>query len=237
NLLGEINPGTDQLLLYDRASFQPDEWIRRGSNAPDRGQDLFAGSGQRVEMTIAFNATNVFFLTIRNYGNASDQFIFRAPTNVTGGIKARYFLQPAGTEISGTATNAGWVSDIVTPGDSREVRVQITANNTNLFNQDLVFTSASFSDPSKVDVVRLRLLRDDDNDGLPNTWEQQYFLNPTNAVASADTDGDGFSNYQEYIAGTNPTNRNSTLRITNVQPGAGPAVTITWPSATNRFYT
>jgi len=237
NLLGEINPGTDQLMLYDRASFQPDEWIRRGSNAPYRGQNLFGGSGQRVEMTIPFNATNVFFVTIRNYGNVSDQFIFRAPTNITGGIKARYFLQSTGTEISGTATNAGWVSGVLAAGDSREVRVQITANNTNLFNQDLVFTSTSLSDPTKVDVVSLRLLRDDDNDGLPNTWEQQYFLNPTNAVASADPDGDGFSNYQEYVAGTNPTNRNSNLRITSVEPGPGWGVRITWPSATNRFYT
>src|SRR5260221_2559178 len=188
-------------------------------------------------MTIPFNATNAFFLTIRNYGNTSDQFLFLAPTNVTGGIKARYFLQATGVEISGTATNAGWVSDLVTPGDSREIRAQITANNTNLFNQDLVFRSASISDPTKADIVRLRLLRDDDNDGLPNAWEQQYFLNPTNAVASADSDGDGFSNYQEYVAGTNPTNRNSSLRITSVQPRPAWGVTITWPSLANRFYT
>jgi hypothetical protein len=117
------------------------------------------------------------------------------------------------------------------------VRAQITASNTNLFNQDLVFTSTSFSDPTKVDMVRLRLLRDDDNDGLPNAWEQQYFLNPTNALASADSDGDGFSNYEEYLADTNPTNRNSFLRITSVQAGPGHSVAITWPSATNRFYT
>src|SRR5206468_6598024 len=34
NLLGETTSGADQVLLYDRASFQPDEWIRRNGSAP-----------------------------------------------------------------------------------------------------------------------------------------------------------------------------------------------------------
>jgi hypothetical protein len=146
-------------------------------------------------------------------------------------------VQPAGTEITSTATNAGWTTDLVAVGDWREVRMQIGASNTNLFNQDLVFSSTSLTDPTKVDVVRIRLLRDDDNDGLPDTWEQQYFGNPTNALASADSDDDGFSNLAEYVAGTNPANSPSNLRITRIQAGPGLSVTITWPSATNRFYT
>src|SRR6266581_9024597 len=144
-----------------------------------------------------------------------------SPTNITGGIDALYFLQPAGTEISATATNAGWTSDLVSIGDTREVRIQIIASNTNLFNLDLVFTSTSLTDPTKVDRVRMRLLRDDDNDGLPDAWEQQYFGNPTNALASDDSDGDGFSNLAEYIAGTDPTSADpnsaaSYLRITRI---------------------
>src|SRR5437764_991033 len=170
--------------------------IRRAwpdGSAPYRGQGLFTESGQRVEQTVKTGFTNVCFVTIRNYGAFADRFVFNAPTNIPGGIDARYFLQPAGTDISAVATNGGWTSDIVSVGDTREVRIQVVASNTNLFNQDLVFTSTSLTDPTKVDVVRLRLLRDDDNDGLPDSWEQQYFGNPTNAVASDDTDRDGFS--------------------------------------------
>ncbi len=181
-------------------------------------------------------------MTIRNYGTVADRFLFQAPANITGGIDARYFLQPAGTEISATATNGGWTSDLMSAGDTREVRIQIIASNTNLFNLDLVFTSTSLTDPTKVDRVRMRLLRDDDNDGLPDAWEQQYFGNPTNALASDDSDGDGFSNLAEYIAGTDPTSADPTradsyLRITQIQAGAGPSLTITWPSAANRIYT
>ena len=237
NLIGETMPSVDQVLLYDRASLQPDEWIRRDSVAPYRGQGLFTESLQRVEQTVAFGFTNTFFVTVRNAGTVPDQFIFQGPANVAGGINARYFLQPAGAEITGAATNAGWTSDLVSVGDTREVRIQIIASNANLFNQDLLFTTTSAGDPTRSDIVRLRLLRDDDNDGLPDSWEQQYFGNPTNAVASVDSDGDGFSNFAEYIAGTDPTTAASNLRITRILTGPEPSVTLTWLSDGNHIYT
>ncbi|RLF49182.1 MAG: hypothetical protein DRN20_02785 [Thermoplasmata archaeon] len=48
---------------------------------------------------------------------------------------------------------------------------------------------------------------DDDNDGLPDTWEETWGLDPKNAEdAAEDMDGDGLSNYDEYILGTDPHN-------------------------------
>ena len=211
-------------------------YLRR-HNAPYRGQDSFSPTVQWVEQTVKLNFTNVFFVSIRNHGNFDDWFVFKGPTNVTGGINARYFLQPADTEITSAVTNSGWTSDLLAVGASREVRIQIVASNTNLFNQDLVFTTTSVTDPTKVDLVRVRLLRDDDNDGLPNTWEQQYFGNTTNTLASADSDGDGRSNYAEYLAGTDPASAASSFRITRFQAAFGPSIGLTWSSVTNRVYT
>ncbi|MEW6681845.1 MAG: FG-GAP-like repeat-containing protein, partial [Nitrospirota bacterium] len=49
---------------------------------------------------------------------------------------------------------------------------------------------------------------DDDNDGLPDSWENQYLLDPEDATgsngASGDPDGDGATNLQEFQAGTDP---------------------------------
>lgn len=47
---------------------------------------------------------------------------------------------------------------------------------------------------------------DSDMDGLPDWWETKYAGNATSMVATNDNDSDTFSNYQEYLADTNPTN-------------------------------
>ena len=51
---------------------------------------------------------------------------------------------------------------------------------------------------------------DGDNDGLPDEWERKVGLNPTNPDdADEDLDGDGFTNREEYEAGTDPADKNS----------------------------
>ena len=50
---------------------------------------------------------------------------------------------------------------------------------------------------------------DADGDGLPDEWERKFSLNPGNAAdAQADKDGDGFSNMEEYVAKTDPSDVN-----------------------------
>jgi hypothetical protein len=56
---------------------------------------------------------------------------------------------------------------------------------------------------------------DTDSDGMSNTWETNNGFDPNNpADAAQDADGDGYTNLQEYLAGTNP-------RSTASFPGSG----------------
>ena len=52
---------------------------------------------------------------------------------------------------------------------------------------------------------------DDDDDGMPDDYETNNGFNPLNAQdADKDADGDGFSNLEEYLAGSDPNNPYST---------------------------
>ena len=48
------------------------------------------------------------------------------------------------------------------------------------------------------------LWRDDDRDGMGDSWEREYGLDPTIDDGSEDLDGDGVSNLDEYRLGTDP---------------------------------
>ena len=64
---------------------------------------------------------------------------------------------------------------------------------------------------------------DSNFDGLPDDWQSRFWgLNPLAwPSATADTDGDGATNLQEFLAGTSPTSRASSLRLDMMRNGQG----------------
>ena len=69
------------------------------------------------------------------------------------------------------------------------------------------------------------VLRDTDQDGMPDAWETQNGFDPNRAEdASLDADGDGLSNLDEYLAGTDPRDARSSLGIDPFFSSGGVAI-------------
>jgi hypothetical protein len=75
---------------------------------------------------------------------------------------------------------------------------------------------------------------DYDNDGLPDGWEHVNFGSAAGPGADSDDDSDGFNNWGEYTAGTEPTNELSYFSA-DVTGSSGNFV-ISWPGAVDRRY-
>ena len=71
-------------------------------------------------------------------------------------------------------------------------------------------------------------------DGIPNGWKQHYGLNPLDPTLDGkDLDGAGFTVRQDYLAGTDPTNASSAMRMLGLTM-QGSDVLITWQAGGNR---
>jgi len=123
----------------------------------------------------------------------------------------------------------------------------ITSETTNYFSFGPVTNLASrtwrlvvFNDanpaPGALATFNVVALPDSDGDGIPDDWETAFGFNPaSNADRDLDSDSDGVSNWAEYFAGTDPTNRLSFLKIDAISLGGG--ATLTFGAISNKTYT
>ncbi len=85
--------------------------------------------------------------------------------------------------------------------------------------------------------ARSNVLTDANGDGLPDDWQSRYFDGPSDphSAPGADPDDDGLTNREEYIAGTDPTDRESSvqLQVANIAPDK---VTLQFKATAGRDY-
>jgi hypothetical protein len=105
-----------------------------------------------------------------------------------------------------------------------------------LTNYSVSVTNAAAPNGIISSIAFLTIHADADGDGIPDNWETPFGLLPGSAAdRDLDADGDRMSNWAEYIAGTNPTNAASYLKVelSSVGGGAG----LTFGAVSNRTYT
>lgn len=106
-------------------------------------------------------------------------------------------LMAAGGAATGNAT-ANWTfNESLAPGTNYFTVVATDASpNANHTTQNL-------------SVVYLPQLTDSSGDGMPDVWKTANGLNPGVDNAGGDADSDGYTNLEEYLAGSNPQDANS----------------------------
>jgi hypothetical protein len=79
---------------------------------------------------------------------------------------------------------------------------------------------------------------DTDGDGVEDSWANQYLGHSPLTIADklADKDGDGASNYDEFVTGTNPDDAASVFKITSIARGDDAAVVLQFSHVETKAY-
>jgi hypothetical protein len=155
----------------------------------------------------------------------------REPANFRVSVKSEVTLPLGFRWRRGTTTLTNFIQN-----DLTSVLTLAAARLTDAGNYTVVITNGAGQSTISAAAI-LTVLADLDADGLPDLWEAAYGF-PTNNPANAllDPDGDGMTNRAEYLAGTDPTNGLSYLKVDRLGLEAG-AATLEFVAVSNRAYT
>jgi autotransporter-associated beta strand protein len=174
------------------------------------GTGTYTGSGRLMVTVVRY--------TLTGSAAGGNGTVSPASTNVTADSNVTFVV---------TASNYYRIASLTTNGISAGLSFDNNSTDTNFTWSNVqstgmlvaVFTAQVTTNPANT----------------PYWWLAQHGLTNFNADAMADADGDGLLTWQEYSAGTNPTNPASVFQITGGTVNSQNAV-IRWSSVSNRFY-
>jgi hypothetical protein len=175
------------------------------------------------EVVITFRENGIYYLSHADpFGNAD-------ATGYPGMERGIYTWDSetgAFTAMALVDTTGDWGLDGGSPESGMSI---VISGNTATFNipDEGPFDIHRVIDPACSDI---------DADGLPDIVEIQLYGNPTNGLADANSDGDGLTNREEFIAGTSPDDENSVFAVSNAPPSPAGHV-LTWNAIPGRVYT
>jgi hypothetical protein len=144
-----------------------------------------------------------------------------------------------GTALAGTHF-VGTNGTVVFPAGTTSQTVPVTVLGEVLRQPSAVFSltlgnpsNAVITDASGVATINAY---DSDQDGLPNAWENEHALDPSDAgTAATDDDGDGMNALHEYRAGTNPRDNSDYFHVSSIQV-SGDDIVVTFKSVDGKAY-
>lgn len=137
-----------------------------------------------------------------------------------------------GTEDEVTLSNPAWAPRVYSVGSASDPGGWIYTTN---YDNRIILESVY---PNGTRMARIKWIRrevDENSDGLPDEWASTYWSGGGSGGGTNDSDADGSSNFQEWIAGTDPTNSTSRFMLERLSPAAG-GMQLQWQGAASKTY-
>jgi hypothetical protein len=212
------NTHPDQREVYIEGTREPLWFYGLNSEiTKTNGLGLTGACDANVEIV---DGRNISILGVKREG-VSPSIIMRDCRNIavcsSGALREEMFAGSGGyLQILGTSDNILIANVLVQTvwsmtNSEMQLREALTGQPT---NQIMWPDGVSLYKRGEFNPAAVSLAADADEDRMPNEWEQAHGLDPLNPLdALQDTDGDGLLNWLEYIAGTDPQNADSGLRV------------------------
>ncbi|HEX3798549.1 MAG TPA: matrixin family metalloprotease [Verrucomicrobiae bacterium] len=262
-LFNAIPPGNYNARIVPLDPANASNWLIRGTDVASifaTADTSFLPTGN-MPVTLAANTTNTANFTVTNGTQAFHITLIRSPTstpntysisgqpislslgesNQTIGVfSADLPANNATLAITGDGLTLG--TPTFAPGNvfsglnGISVSIGVSSNATPGLRSFIVQQGTNIAYANGFIEV-LPLVADFNFDGLDDVFQRQYFFpfTSSNAAPAADPDHDGFNNAAEYVAGTNPTDAASFLKLDGVTHAAN-GNTVTWQSVASHRY-
>lgn len=236
-----VPPGTNYYAWVNLPQGSP--WLDQFfSNATDiDGAMVIEASTNGPTTNIDFNlhAGAIISGIVRGNGvPLADAFVFaNIVTSTNGGNWSWYFVDVAVTESDGTyslTVPSGTNYLIEAHGPDGMLYMNRYYNNVTDVQAAALVLAMTNAPVTGVDFNMQPIAT---TNGIPWVWLLQYGLATNGSADYAHGDQDGMNNIQEYIAGTDPTNSLSCLRMDSLaKAGGGAGVVLQWESVSGKVY-
>jgi hypothetical protein len=259
-----VNNGATWSAIIEAQFFPPQDLSKLQLSEIMYNPPMFGtNDGDEVEFLELRNAgTNTLNLSLLTFTKGI-QFTFSNGTHLAAGqffvlarnaslFTAKYINAPLQGVYSGRLDNNGENLALSTPAGitqlfsvnyNNQEPWPLAADNTGLSLQRMNFTVAVTNARNWIAVpptpgADLPLdMQDADGDGMPNGWEVAHQLNPDASDAALDFDEDGMTNFEEFIANTNPADATDRLTLkASASSALGGVVVLDFLAYSNRTY-
>ncbi len=182
-----------------------DAWLNPDGDAYTNLEEFFAGTDPHAWNRPASAFNDLSIAGTFNDWSTSDAFM----AHIADHLWQRDLDLPAGSHQFKFAANDGWDDNWGATDDSiQPVPVTLPAipggGNIVLTNRPAGIYRFRFDEARESFTVRRVPVADSDGDNIPDGWEVLHFGSITGAVASANPDGDLYTNLEEYRRGFDP---------------------------------